>query len=380
MLFSSVAQAVDLDNMQPGAGGEPLHVPKIYTIYNVSIDERAASSSIASRIALKKAQKQALEKLFRKIIREEDFARLPELSDRQVTELVSGIELSDEESSDVRYKADFTVHFSREKIYNFLSVLEIPFAETLSNPVNILTVFEKDGVVMLWENNNIWRKAWQDYDTVNNLVPVNIIEPSLANRLAITPWQAQRGDKKQLRQFARQLGLQKLYVISAKYDSGAGAGTRQGRLELTIHKSEDDMPAFQKIVTLENSSNDLSDDLSDNLAALYDKAIGEATYWIDNQWKKKVMIHFGSSSRLQVEIHFDQSSDWFEIKKRLEAISLIRKIRIIEFTLNKARVELEHSGEVGQIILTLDQDGLELKEQPGGEDDSLWHLSLKKPF
>ena len=51
--------------------------PKIYTIYNISMDETARTSSLASQAALRKAQRLGLNKLFRKIIREEDYGKLP---------------------------------------------------------------------------------------------------------------------------------------------------------------------------------------------------------------------------------------------------------------------------------------------------------------
>ena len=333
------------------------------------MDETATSSRQASRAALKKAQRIALEKLFRKIIREEDHKHLPPLTDGQITELVSGIEIANEKSSSVRYIADFTVHFSRDKIYNFLSAMQLPFAETLSSPVNILTVLEKDGAALLWEKSNDWRTAWMDYDTINNLVPIKVITPSRTGRMTMTAWQAQQGDPEALDKFARLTGLRTLYIMSAQVENDYGAGGRS--LTLKIFKAGEDMLAYETTVT---TSGDV-----ENLDALYDEAIKRATYWLDNQWKEKVMIHFGTSSHLIMNIQFDQSEDWFTIKKRLESISLIRKVTYRKFKTNSAEVEIEHSGDVAQITLTLEQEDLilqtESEDNPGSEN---WILTLKK--
>lgn len=353
-------------------GAEQIFTPRIYTIYNISVDETARTSSLASRAALGIAQRLAMEKLLRKIIREEDNAQLPPLSDGQITELVSGIEIANEKSSRVRYMADITVHFSRDKIYNFLSVNEIPFAETLSNPVSILAVIEKDGAAILWEKDNDWRKAWLEYDTVNNLVPIRIIAPSLAHRMAITVWQAQRGDRKLLQKFAEQMGIRKLYVMNArlKHDMANNRET----LELTIFRNGGEQGEFSRTIAAGEAG-------SENRQALYDEAIKQATYWIDNQWKERVMIHFGVSSHLNVRIEFDRSEDWFEIKKRLEAISLIRKMIYKSFTIEAAEVDIEHSGDVEQIILTLGQENLILSQTPANmqfPESAHWVLTLKK--
>ncbi len=345
------------------------NAPKIYTIYNISMDETATSSRQASRAALKKAQRIALEKLFRKIIREEDHKHLPPLTDGQITELVSGIEIANEKSSSVRYIADFTVHFSRDKIYNFLSAMQLPFAETLSSPVNILTVLEKDGAALLWEKSNDWRTAWLNYDTINNLVPIKVIAPSRTGRMTMTAWQVQQGDPEALDKFARLTGLRTLYIMSAHVENNYGTGGRS--LTLKIFKAGEDMLAYKTTVT---TCGDV-----ENLDALYDEAIKRATYWLDNQWKEKVMIHFGTSSHLIMNIQFDQSKDWFTIKKRLESISLIRKVTYRKFKTNSAEVEIEHSGDVAQITLTLEQEDLilqtESEDNPGSEN---WILTLKK--
>ena len=352
---------------------EPVEVsrigsPKIYTIYNISIDKTATTSSQASRSALRAAQRLALDTLFRKIIREEDHEALPHLTDGQVAELVSGIEVANEKSSRVRYMADFTVHFSRNKIYNFLSEKQIPFAETLSNPASILTVLEKDGAAVLWEKDNDWRTAWLNYDTANNLVPIRVISPSLANRLALTAGQAQLGDREVLQDFADKQGLVKLYVMSAWIDNDVARQIKT--LELSIYKLGDDDYVFTTSIDL--------DIITDDMSSLYDEAIKQATYWLDNEWKEKVMIHFGTSSYLKVQIQYDSSEDWFEIKKKLESISLVRKVTLKNFTITAADVEIEHSGDVEQIILTLDQEKLILTEQGGTMAQYPWVLTLKK--
>ena len=363
--------------------GGQINAPKIYTIYNISMDETASSSRKASSTALQKAQRVALEKLFRKMIREEDHKQLPKLSDGQVMELVSGIEVANEKSSHVRYIADFTVHFSRDKIYNFLSELQLPFAETLSRPVSILTVLEKGGAVVLWEKNNEWRDAWTGYDTVNNLVPIEVVGASLTNRMAITAWQAQRGGQDVLDKFSEQRGLRKLYVMSARVENNLTEGSRM--LVLRIFSNGEEAVEFTKTIAVENRDDDLSE--------LYDEAIKQATYWLDNQWKEKVMIHFGSSSHLMVNIKYDQHEDWFEIKKRLESISLIRKVTYRAFKMMSAEIDMEHSGDVEQIILTLEQEDLILANQSenmlGNMNETMpdtmdspvapsWVLTLKK--
>ncbi len=339
--------------------------PKIYTIYNIAMDETAVTSSKARDIALKKAQRIALDRLFRKILRGGDYDSLPILTDAEVSDLVSGLEIAGEKTSYVRYIADFTVHFSRDKIYHFLSARNIPFAETLSRPVSILAVLEKDGTTVLWEKSNDWRAAWREYDTANNLVPVRVIGPSLANRLALTAWQARQGDRAALQKFADRRAIRRLYIMNARIRNDLALGRKT--LELTITGNNDE----DKFTTIIDSGEGEED-----LTALYDAAISRATYWLDNRWKEKVLVHFGESSLLKVEIRFDRPGDWFVIRKKLEAISLIRDITYSRLALGVGEVAMEYSGDIEQITLALDQKNLMLT--PPSDKGALSVVRLKK--
>lgn len=339
--------------------------PKIYTIYNIAMDETAATSSKARGIALMKAQHIALGRLFRKILRKEDYDSLPTLNDTQVRDLVSGLEIAGEKTSYVRYIADFTVHFSRDKIYHFLSARNIPFAETLSRPVSILAVLEKDGTTILWEKSNDWRAAWLEYDTANNLVPVRVITPTLANRLALSAWQARQGDRAALQKFADGRAIRKLYVMNARIVNDLALGRKTLELGISGNGDED---IFTTSIDLGYGGDDLT--------ALYDAAISRATYWLDNRWKEKVLVHFGESSHLKLKIRFDQPEDWFFIRKKLDSISLIRHITYGRIALGEVDVEMEYSGDIEQISLALDQQNL-MMALPS-DNDTLPVVMLKK--
>lgn len=341
---------------------------KIYTIYHISVDETASTSRKASQNARRKAQRMAFQHLLRKIIRQEDQENLSEPDDRQIADLVSGIEIANEKTSHIRYIADYTVHFSRDKMYNFLLTRKIPFAETLSEPVNILTVLEEGGAAVLWEKQNAWRKAWQSYDTVNNLVPVRVILPTLKHRMALNQWQAQAGKRSQLQLFAAEFGLNNLYVMSLGVERDIGR--KAMILTLNIYSDKEDIAVYNETIIVADAAQEQNN--------IYDEAIRQATYWLDNQWKEKVIIHFGASSHINVMIKYDQRDDWFAIKEKLESISLIRKMTYRNFKITAVDMELEHSGDVAQIILALAQQELILEKQDENITGYPWRLTLKK--
>ena len=93
------------------------------------------------------------------------------------------------------------------------------------------------------------------------------------------------------------------------------------------------------------------------------------------------MIHFGMSSHLSIKIAYENSENWFEIKKKMESLSLIRNVTYKKFTVTEAEIDIEHSGDVEQIILALEQENLSLtnmSEENEGLEDNFWLLKIVK--
>ncbi|MBT6031399.1 MAG: DUF2066 domain-containing protein, partial [Kordiimonadaceae bacterium] len=187
----------------------------IYTIYNVEVDETSRNVTTARDRALTKGQRQGLEGLFRRIILTSDREKLPSFSDAEVTEFISGFEINNERRSTVRYMASMVVHFNRDKINDILSFYEIPYAETLGTAVSVLPVLEEAGALMLWEKDNGWREAWENYDVINHLVPINTPIPSLMNKMYISALQAKTDDQKAIGSFIAKNTLNDLIIATA---------------------------------------------------------------------------------------------------------------------------------------------------------------------
>jgi len=348
---------------------KPLRVAKIYTIYDISIDETARSANLARRTALAKGQRQALGLLLNKIIRMEDIKRLPEFADPQVAELVSGFEVLGEKTSNIRYIAKLTVHFSRQKIYDLLSQLDIPFAETLSNPVSILPVLEQGGAVVLWQKNNHWLTAWQDFDTINHLVPLNLPVASFKNKIIINARQARNGRVENILEYKKQNGIERLYIVMARVERAISRD--EILLHLTIREGETGALVFAEEFARKIDPEYAGLDIEYMLSPLYQQAMEKATYWIDDQWKQRVLVHFDTSSQVKIKVVLEASRDWFDIGKRLENISLIRMITLKEISTHTVIVAIDHVGDMDQVRLALTQENIDLKHE-----NEEWVLSI----
>lgn len=343
----------------------------IYTIYNVEVDETSRNVTTSRDRALQKGQRQALEQLFRRIILISDREKLPSFTDPEVTEFISGFEINDERRSTVRYIASLVVHFNRSKINDILGFYQIPFAETLGTSVSVLPVLEEAGALRLWEKDNKWRLAWQDYDVINNLVPIETPKPSLKNRMYISALHAKNDDQKSIQSFIRENTLNDLIIATATVKKDVA----NGQLLLDINLKRND-PALEE----ENISKQINvavpaydENGEPNLDALYLAGVDAATDWVDDLWKSKVLVNYGFASKISASGHLNEISDWLLIQKQLEKVNLVRNINLKSITIDNIDLEIEFAGAPEQLALSLAQQGLWLEQEEGGQ---LWTIGL----
>ena len=154
----------------PAHMGEAL-ATDVFSARDVAVDVTAGSATNARKAALANGQRKAFRTLLERLTLRTNHGDLPFLSDARIAELVSGIEVSDEKTSPVRYLAKITYRFKPDAIRELLSQEGLPFAETRSKPVLVIPVYQLAGTQLLWDDPNPWREAWAGYQHQESLVP-----------------------------------------------------------------------------------------------------------------------------------------------------------------------------------------------------------------
>ena len=346
---------------------------RIYTIYNVQVDETSRNVTTARDRALQKGQRAALERLFRRIIRISDREKLPSFTDQEVQEFISGFEINDERRSSVRYIASLIVHFNRTKVNEVLSFYKIPFAETLGTAVSVLPVLEEAGALMLWEKNNKWRETWQQYDVINNLVPIDTPMPKLKNRMYISALQARNGDRNSIEAYISENTLNDLIIATATVRKNAA----KDGLVLDIQLDRNN-PALEE----ENATKRLSvtmpafdENGMSNIDALYMAGVDEATDWVDDLWKSKVLVNYDFASKIYARGTIAKMEDWVVIQRQLGKVNLVRNVNLKSLSINNVDLEIEFAGAPEQLALSLAQQGLMLEQN---NENEAWTIGLNE--
>jgi len=332
----------------------------IYTIYNMEVDETSRNVATARDRALRKGQRESLMRLFRRMILTTDMDRLPEFSDLDVQDYVNGFEINNERRSSVRYIASLVVHFNRDKINDVLSNNQIPYAETLGRAVSVLPVFEEGGTLRLWEKDNLWREAWQNYDMTNNLVPVDTPAPTLKNRFYISALQAKNDDQRSIASFIEKSALNELIIAVANLRKSASGD----KISLDIHLKQNSLveEAYYEPKTLSVTLPAYDETGKSNLEALYMAGVDAASGWVDDLWKMQVLVNYGISSKIAVRGDLEKINDWVIMQRQLEKVNLVKKVDLKSLNIETVDLEIEFSGEAEQLVLSLAQQGVRLSE------------------
>ena len=343
----------------------------IYTIYNIEVDETSRNVATARDRAMRKGQRQALVRLFRRIILTADMKKLPEFSDLDVQDYISGFEINNERRSNVRYIASLVVHFNRDKINDLLSNNQIPFAETLGRAVSVLPVFEESGTLRLWERDNLWRKAWQDYDMINNLVPVDTPSPTLKNRFYISALQAKNDYQRSIRSYIEKSALNELIVAVASLRKSASGDQIALDIYLKQNSLVDEADYVPTTLTVNLPAYDETG--KSNLEALYQAGVDAATAWVDDLWKMQVLVNYGISSKIAVHGDLEAINDWVIMQRQLEKVNLVKNVDLKSLNIKTVNLEIEFSGEAEQLVLSLAQQGVRLTQD---EETTDWEIGL----
>ena len=346
----------------------------IYSLYNIKVDETSSNVAAARDRALRKGQRIALEQLFRRIILKNDRKKLPTFKDNEVVEFISGFEINEEKRSSVRYIASLVVHFNRSKINDVLSFYKIPFAETLGTSVSVLPVLEKGGAILLWEEGNGWLDAWHQHDVINNLVPISTPFPTLKNKLYISGLQARTNNQKLIKTFISENRINDLIIAYAVIGKNLSAGKLTLDIELKRNslKNKDDSVALLSV-----SVPYLDETEKLNYTALFKAGVDVTTDWVDDGWKSKVLVSYGSASTILVKGNLLAVDDWLFMQKQLAKVNLVRKVSLKGISTQAVDLEIEFAGDPEQLSLSLEQQGLSLEKS---KKDQVWIISLGKRF
>ena len=371
----------------------------VYTIRDLAVDSSAVSAAEARSLALAKGQRAAFDRLLRRLVLSEDQVLLPVLEYAQITALVDGYVIEKELLSSTRYRANLTIDFNKFGMRKLLRQRKIRFAETRSNDVLVVPVYDTGNGPILWLEPGDWRAAWLARPANEGLVPLILPLGDVIDMAAMDAALAMAPSREALLGLAERYGTQEVVVASAYLElpeppeptaegnsndgitdvgdgtgndaervSVAETGTSKSRrvrgpvegaiLQLTVHR----VGAAAERTTREL----LRGAPSDSRESLLARAVGRGMALVEGNWKQANMLRFGRENELRIAVPLNSLGDWVDMRRRLRDLAVVVSIDLAALSRGQADILLHYFGEREQLMLGLEQSDLALNFESGG--------------
>ena len=365
----------------------------IYTVRDLAVDTSAESAAEARSVALANGQQRALERLLRRLVLAEDQVLLPVLETTQIAALVDGYEINKELVSSIRYRANIIVYFNKDLVRKLLQQRKIRFAETRSNDVLVVPVFDAGGGANLWFEPSDWRTAWLARPANEGLIPLILPLGDVMDMAAIEAAEALAPSHEALLGLAERYGTQEVVVALAFLDlpdpaveddldvdaagvsdasdaplgDAAETGLSNSRrvrgpvegaiLQLTIHRVG--------ATTQSTTSELLRGAQSESMESLLARAVQRVVAHVESDWKQANMLRFGRENEMHIMVPLNSLADWVETRRRLRELAVVVSVDLATLSRGQANVLLRYFGEKEQLMLGLAQSNLALNLESG---------------
>ncbi|MCK4939672.1 MAG: DUF2066 domain-containing protein, partial [Rhodospirillaceae bacterium] len=157
---------------RPGGGLAHADAARLFEVNGIKVDITASSVNQARDMAQAEGITRSFRALLQRLTLNAYHDRLPNMNRKQIVEFLQDFEVAEEKASSVRYIASLNYRYRADVVRDLLDAHQIPFAETESKPVVVLPVYQAAGALLLWDDPNPWRTAWQERPgEVGGLVP-----------------------------------------------------------------------------------------------------------------------------------------------------------------------------------------------------------------
>ncbi|MBU6371628.1 MAG: DUF2066 domain-containing protein [Alphaproteobacteria bacterium] len=308
----------------------------IYAVAGVRADATAANAQVARATAVAAAQRAAFDRLVRRLVTDQDYARLgaPKPDDVAIDRLVSGIDIADERRSGTRYLATLAVNFDSAAVRAYLTQAGFTLVETRAPPALIVAQMP-DAAPGLSE---AWRQAFEQGGYSQELAPVTVAPATVTGPPAWPTAQsaaAAAGAASAI--FATARTASGMVVADLVEVGPSGARTERGQVSAPLGTGDAALsPALQKLA---------------------EAVVGR----LQADWKQTLASGGGQRTRITVTAVFSSREQWAQIKRALSAATttIVSDVRIDGVARDGALISFSYVGAPAQLAAEFGRSGVD---------------------
>jgi hypothetical protein len=330
----------------------------VFQVSGIAVDATAADAVAAREQALLQGQIEGLRRLLRRLTPVAEHDRLPAVGAAEIQRYVQNFEITDERVAADRYLAQLNVGYDPTAVRELLQGQAFSYAETASEPLVVLPVYQVPGGPRLWPEDNPWWQAWAEHLDPERLLRLVLPLGDLEDMATVTADAAAAGDAAALETLARRYGTDDVLVIVATPRGGAtaaagGASASAPVLELDVRRGgiQGNPPE-----TFEGGPGETLEDL---MAA----AVTGIQDTLDERWKEANLLRYDQAASMLVDIPIERLADWVEISRGMEGLTEIVGIEVAAFARENVRAQIRYFGDQLRLEEALGRIGLGLSRE-----------------
>lgn len=323
-----------------------------YVIRGVEVEVTGGSATEAREAALQNGEREAYRQLVEEYVPRQHRETLMNLPPEQIRRLIQGFEVQNEKITSDSYQAKLTYTFNKAEVDALLDTSGSGYIAPQNARTLILPLLRGQNEVLLWEDDNPWRQAWEEFLSRNNTVPAAIPLGDITD-IATAPAQVvERAHFQQLKPLAARYHAGDILIAEASFRKDINTG----QLYLEV---------IQKELGRDNSNTDIT-----HYAMLPDKPRAEVFSRAVLDISRRILqdargdADYGSN-RILALVPIASIKDWVEIRNRLQQVPEVEEVELGALSNMQADVRLKLAGKPQQVTPALHRYGLYLTQENG---------------
>ena len=326
----------------------PVAAGNVFQVDRIKVDVSATSTALARSTALQQGQARALSIAMRRLAKQEEWEKLPDIRTLDIENMVEVLRISDEKTGPTRYLATLSIQFKAAPLRDLLRSYGVAVTEVQSKPALLLPVLEDLQGLQAW-GEHWWQTSWRDFDIDNNPAPLLLPLGGLDDSLIANAEDILIGDPAKLQMLNDRYGTQTVIVAHALADV-------EGQLGVTAYIfGEEESDVIVRTYRTGEPHEDMGRVAIDEIAS----ALAE-------RWKQVAAVASDEKQILRVRADYPSLKEWTRLLSRLNEAKLVREVTIVELAKSYAYLDLAYIGSVTQLGGNLGQRGLMLVEGEAG--------------
>lgn len=323
----------------------------VFTVRGVEIDRTAPSAPQARDQGVTEGQRIAWRRLVERLVPVAGRGDLATLPAAQIAELLESYEIEAERTTGTRWLGRVAYRFVPERVRGLLRTRQVAYAETRARAVLIVPLLIDNGEPKLWEEENIWRRAWMALPADDGLQPRRVPEGGLEDVATLDAAQADTGDVAALRRLAEVYQAQGAIVVRIQIDTIDGQTLAVVSFDRVGARAQDQ--SWQRVETIKPG---------ENLDGAFKRLALDAANEIEERWKQEVLVGtgVGQGGTLRVQIRAEDVRDWVAVRARLTEVAAVRNVDVLAMGRGGLIADVEYDGAIETLRAAMAQRELTL--------------------